>query len=112
MSAVGRNRAPATPPDGPTAPMGPKWARGHATGYNVAMRSDETSCPACGGAGGGPFGPPGSAWDDEAYVCPRCRGTGVVAEGRAVARPLAKARGEPGGAATPMPARDARTRHG
>ncbi len=38
----------------------------------------ETSrCIACGGAGGGPFGRAGSAWDTEDYVCPRCRGTGV-----------------------------------
>jgi hypothetical protein len=35
-------------------------------------------CPACGGAGGGPFGPAGSAWDDEEYVCPRCKGEGKV----------------------------------
>ena len=36
-------------------------------------------CPACGGAGGGPFGRAGSAWDDDAYVCPRCKGAGVIA---------------------------------
>lgn len=36
-------------------------------------------CTACGGAGGGPFGPANSAWDDEEYVCPRCEGTGVIA---------------------------------
>ncbi len=50
------------------------------------MSSDETldqriggddPCPACGGAGGGPFGRPGSRWDDETYVCPRCQGTGL-----------------------------------
>lgn len=35
-------------------------------------------CPACGGAGGGPLGRAGSAWDDEDYVCPRCKGVGVV----------------------------------
>ena len=35
-------------------------------------------CPACGGAGGGPFGRAGSAWDDEEYVCPRCEGHGAV----------------------------------
>jgi hypothetical protein len=35
-------------------------------------------CPACGGAGGGPFGPAGSAWDDEGYVCLRCAGVGAV----------------------------------
>jgi hypothetical protein len=35
-------------------------------------------CPACGGAGGGPFGPAGSAWDDEEYACPTCEGLGVV----------------------------------
>jgi hypothetical protein len=49
----------------------------------------DTSCPSCGGSGGGPFGPPGSAWDTEAYVCPRCRGAGVLpvtAEGPASSR--------------------------
>lgn len=40
---------------------------------------EATVCPACGGAGGGPFGRAGSAWDDEAYVCPRCKGLGVLA---------------------------------
>ena len=35
-------------------------------------------CPACGGAGGGPFGRAGSTWDDEGYVCPRCEGAGVI----------------------------------
>jgi hypothetical protein len=35
-------------------------------------------CPACGGAGGGPFGRAGSAWDDEEYVCSRCEGVGFV----------------------------------
>ena len=35
-------------------------------------------CPACGGAGGGPFGRAGSAWDSEDYVCSRCKGEGVV----------------------------------
>ncbi len=43
------------------------------------MASDERdTCPACGGAGGGPFGRAGSAWDTEEYVCPRCEGNGVV----------------------------------
>lgn len=37
-----------------------------------------TQCPACGGAGGGPFGRAGSAWDDEEYMCPRCEGAGVI----------------------------------
>lgn len=40
---------------------------------------EKITCPACGGAGGGPFGPAGSAWDDEAYVCPRCEGAGKIA---------------------------------
>ncbi len=39
---------------------------------------ERVPCPACGGAGGGPFGPAGSAWDDEEYVCPRCKGVGMV----------------------------------
>jgi hypothetical protein len=40
---------------------------------------DLVECPACGGAGGGPFGRAGSAWDVETYECPRCEGTGRVA---------------------------------
>jgi hypothetical protein len=50
-------------------------------------------CPACGGSGGGPFGPAGSAWDIESYACLRCGGDGVVAAEPALvaeARPLAK----------------------
>lgn len=39
---------------------------------------DHVTCPACGGAGGGPIGRAGSAWDTEDYVCPRCEGAGVV----------------------------------
>jgi hypothetical protein len=35
-------------------------------------------CPSCGGAGGGPIGRAGSAWDDESYVCPRCEGLGEI----------------------------------
>jgi hypothetical protein len=37
------------------------------------------TCPACGGAGGGPFGRAGSAWDDEDFICPRCKGAGAIA---------------------------------
>ena len=48
-------------------------------------------CPACGGAGGGPFGRAGSAWDDEDYVCPRCKGAGAIALDDVMIRPgLAK----------------------
>lgn len=36
------------------------------------------TCPSCGGAGGGPLGRAGSAWDDEDYVCPRCEGMGQI----------------------------------
>ena len=39
---------------------------------------ERVPCTACGGAGGGPFGRAGSAWDDEAYACPRCEGSGVI----------------------------------
>jgi hypothetical protein len=39
---------------------------------------ERVSCPACGGAGGGPIGRAGSAWDDEDYVCPRCEGEGMI----------------------------------
>ena len=40
---------------------------------------ERVACPACGGAGGGPFGRAGSAWDDDEYMCPRCEGAGMVA---------------------------------
>lgn len=53
---------------------------------------DRIACPACGGAGGGPFGPAGSAWDDEDWVCPRCKGAGVIGLDDVMVRPgLAKA---------------------
>jgi hypothetical protein len=44
-------------------------------------------CPSCGGSGGGPFGPAGSAWDDEEYVCPRCKGKGWVTAEELASRP-------------------------
>ncbi len=49
--------------------------------------SGHVECPSCGGAGGGPFGPAGSAWDDESYVCPRCKGKGWVTAEELVAPP-------------------------
>lgn len=53
--------------------------------------NEHEACPACGGAGGGPFGRAGSAWDTEDYVCPKCRGTGQMLAERvtpaSVARP-------------------------
>lgn len=39
---------------------------------------EHITCPACGGAGGGPMGRAGSAWDTEEYVCARCEGLGVI----------------------------------
>jgi DnaJ-class molecular chaperone len=39
---------------------------------------ERVTCPACGGAGGGPMGRAGSAWDTEDYVCPRCEGEGMI----------------------------------
>lgn len=39
---------------------------------------ERATCPACGGAGGGPLGRANSAWDDEGYVCPRCEGEGAI----------------------------------
>ena len=44
-----------------------------------AHNLDHVACPSCGGAGGGPFGRAGSAWDDDEYVCPRCKGVGFIA---------------------------------
>jgi hypothetical protein len=52
-----------------------------------AAGDDCSTCPACGGAGGGPFGRAGSAWDDEDFVCPRCKGAGVIALDEVAARP-------------------------
>jgi Zn-finger nucleic acid-binding protein len=66
---------------------------GTVTRKSIADRRYE--CPACGGGGGGPFGRSGSAWDVETYVCPRCEGLGVVADGVVLARPLAKSRPAP-----------------
>jgi hypothetical protein len=37
-------------------------------------------CPACGGAGGGPFGRANSGWDIETYECLRCEGWGYIRE--------------------------------
>jgi hypothetical protein len=52
------------------------------------MSSDEIEpCPACGGAGGGPLGRAGGAWDTEDYVCPRCKGAGVLTGDATVPRP-------------------------
>ena len=56
------------------------------------MPPDEMiTCPACGGAGGGPFGRAGTSWDIETYECFRCQGAGVVSvaeeEARAIAKP-------------------------
>jgi hypothetical protein len=51
------------------------------------MVVETVPCPACGGAGGGPLGRAGSAWDDESYVCPRCEGEGVVRLSPDVPRP-------------------------
>ncbi len=76
-------------------------------------RPDEVleECPACGGSGGGPFGRPGSAWDVEGYVCPRCRGAGLVRPGAPLAtleaRPLAK-----GPLRAPAPAKPAAKKPG
>ncbi len=39
---------------------------------------ERTPCPACGGAGGGPFGRAGGAWDDEEFECARCEGVGQI----------------------------------
>lgn len=57
---------------------------------------ERVTCPACGGAGGGPFGRAGSAWDDEDWVCPRCKGAGTVPLDDLVRPGLAKA--QPGAA--------------
>ena len=53
----------------------------------AAQQLDRVVCPSCGGAGGGPFGRAGGAWDDEDYVCPRCKGVGAVALDDVMASP-------------------------
>lgn len=64
-------------------------------GMETEPSTDRIACPSCGGAGGGPFGRAGSAWDDEDYVCPRCKGVGAIRVGE-VARPgLVKASPDP-----------------
>ena len=47
-------------------------------GMEAEHHLERLPCPACGGAGGGPFGRAGSAWDDEEYVCTRCQGVGAI----------------------------------
>jgi hypothetical protein len=42
--------------------------------------AEREECPACGGAGGGPFGRANSGWDIETYECPRCGGRGYILE--------------------------------
>jgi hypothetical protein len=53
----------------------------------MSVESSHVTCPACGGAGGGPFGRAGSAWDDEEYVCPRCQGRGWITLEELATRP-------------------------
>ncbi|MCL2448683.1 MAG: hypothetical protein FWD17_07045 [Polyangiaceae bacterium] len=65
------------------------------------MNDIDNSCPSCGGSGGGPFGRPGSAWDVETYVCPRCAGVGVIRADTGSTPRLAKAKAEP--ASRPKP---------
>ena len=45
---------------------------------SAATELEPVPCPACGGAGGGPIGRAGGAWDDDEYVCPRCEGIGTI----------------------------------
>lgn len=44
----------------------------------MSSLQERVPCPSCGGAGGGPVGRAGSAWDTEDYVCPRCEGEGTI----------------------------------
>jgi hypothetical protein len=53
-----------------------------ATASEAAPLREE--CPACGGAGGGPFGRANSGWDVETYECPRCEGWGYLRAGTEV----------------------------
>ncbi len=45
---------------------------------SVMSSATREECPACGGAGGGPFGRANSGWDIETYECPRCEGRGYL----------------------------------
>jgi hypothetical protein len=74
-------------------------------GPNEREVRGERECPACGGAGGGPFGRAGSGWDVESYECPRCEGWGYLRANAANAEPVGVPR--PGIAKTaPRPARE------
>lgn len=68
----------------------------------MTISLDATPCPACGGSGGGPFGRPGSAWDVEDYVCPRCQGLGMLQLAGASTSEAARVAG-PGIAKTSQP---------
>jgi hypothetical protein len=76
-----------------------------ADGPNEREERGERECPACGGAGGGPFGRAGSGWDVESYECPRCEGWGYIRANAANDEPVSVPR--PGIAKTaPRPARE------
>ncbi len=53
---------------------------------HAPVERERECCPACGGAGGGPFGRAHSGWDIETYECPRCFGTGFVLTGEETER--------------------------
>ena len=79
-------------PGGPGAERD-KFGFSRSLGYRRLMNDDAKTCPSCGGAGGGPFGRPGSAWDTESYVCLRCEGLGVLRVDVPDLRPLANVSG-------------------
>ena len=75
----------------------------------IMSHPERHTCPACGGAGGGPIGRANSAWDIESYECPRCEGAGFIEEAAADAAPIAR----PGIVkATPVPVMTPRVRRG
>lgn len=55
-----------------------RWAG--AVNMSRMSNGERQVCPACGGAGGGPFGRANSGWDVETYECPRCEGWGYIRE--------------------------------
>ena len=66
---------------------------------------ERMTCPSCGGAGGGPFGRAGSAWDDEEYVCPRCEGVGAILLNDVMVQRPGIAKTTPDSAEAPAPAK-------
>jgi hypothetical protein len=104
LAASLRDRRPVAPADFFERRRAPRYADG--------MSGGGMTCPSCGGSGGGPFGRPGSAWDVETYVCPRCRGAGSVHVAAQVATPATAPSPQGLAKAAPRPAEHAPAKPG